>query len=68
MTRDEYDEVVRLVCPYCRQGRVARQRPDTREWVHDINDNNIQSHTICWATGLKNSRFASGWDESKPNG
>lgn len=58
ITLDEFDEIVRLVCPHCRKGDASRFRADTKEHVHDTTDKSVTSHTICWATSLKTSRFA----------
>lgn len=57
MTSDEFSEIIALVCPHCRKGLAARQRTDTKEWVHDIACENARTHSICWATGFRNSRF-----------
>jgi hypothetical protein len=58
MTRIEFQEIVQLVCPYCRKGIESRQRHDNGEFVHDMTRQGVISHTICWATGLKNSKYA----------
>lgn len=54
MTPEDFQEIVKLVCPHCRDGKEAKQRPDTKEWTHST----ATSHTICWASGFRNSRFA----------
>lgn len=56
LTPDEFQEIVCLVCPHCRNGLVARRR-ENGEWCHDVADGGRRSHTLCWANGLKNSRF-----------
>lgn len=58
MTRAEYDEAILKICPNCRKGLVARQRQDTKEWTHDYGTGPSFSHTLCLASGLRNSRFA----------
>ena len=35
MTRDEYFQKIRDLCPTCNAGVPVRYRPETREWVHD---------------------------------
>lgn len=54
MTKSDFEEIVKLVCPHCRAGLVAKFRIDTNEWVHTT----ASSHTICWASGFRTSRFA----------
>lgn len=62
MTPDEYQEVIRLVCSRCRMGEQPRYRKDSREWIHDKYEQvglaNRHTQMPCWATGLRNSRFA----------
>lgn len=59
MTPAEFHEVCLLVCPYCSKGLTPDQRPATREWVHNIRGRGfVLTHSICWANGLRNSRFA----------
>jgi hypothetical protein len=58
MNPDEFNEICVCVCPYCRGGHPLRQRADTKEWVHDMKIRNGQQHSICWATGFRNSRFS----------
>ena len=54
-TQREFDAVCRSVCPHCAKGHTARQRSDTKEWVHDIGGGQTQKHTICMATHFRNS-------------
>ncbi len=66
MTRAEFDEICKLVCPQCRLGEVPTQRSDNREWQHvSVREmkfggkpGSVQSIGVCWANGLRNSRFA----------
>lgn len=53
-----FREVCELVCPHCRAGFPARKRIRTNEWVHDMKGASAIDHTICWASGFRNSRFA----------
>jgi len=59
---EDFQEIVRLVCPHCRTGHEATQRDDTKEWVHTITaprgNANVITHGICWANGLRNSAYA----------
>ena len=54
LSKEEFEEVCELVCPLCRTGATMRYREPTKEWVHDGNG----MHSICWASGLRTSRFA----------
>ncbi len=65
MTRQEFDQIVKATCPRCASGNVARQRTDTKEWVHDSVQPTggtfagaRQGHTLCMATNLRNSDLA----------
>lgn len=58
LSKEEFQETMSLICPLCRKGLVAVQRPDTKEWVHGVTTGGVQTHSICWANGLRNSRFA----------
>ena len=57
MTRAEFDEICYVTCPHCRASATVAQRQDTGEWVHTMGKGGI-SHSICWASGFRNSRFA----------
>lgn len=54
LSREEFDEACELICPHCRSGMILRFRDATKEWVHDGSN----KHGICWANGLRKSRFA----------
>lgn len=57
MTSQEFDQMCRDICPHCNAGIVARQRPDTQEWVHDsvFGTRGVTSgHSICLATHWRN--------------
>jgi len=54
MTREEFDQIVKDVCPHCRIGVETRQREDTREWVHDLFKGTAVSHGFCLATHFRN--------------
>lgn len=57
MTRAEFDEACLLVCPHCAKKWAVVQ--DIRgEWTHVRQNNEVVTSTICWANGLRNSRFA----------
>lgn len=58
MTREEYQEAILAICPLCRRGLAVRKRLDTSEFVHDYATGASMSHTLCLASGLRNSRFA----------
>lgn len=58
MTRAEFDEICLSTCPYCENKIALRQRLDTAEWVHDERKGATVIHTICFASGFRNSRFA----------
>lgn len=57
LLKSECDEIIALTCPHCQRGLVARQRADTKEFVHDTGVRGSFSQTLCWATGFRNSRF-----------
>jgi len=54
LSKEEFNEACELICPLCRSGATLRFREATKEFVHDANS----MHSICWASGLRNSRFA----------
>jgi hypothetical protein len=54
MTREEFDETCRDVCPHCKAGVKLRQRDDTKEFVHDLFRGTALSHGICLATHFRN--------------
>lgn len=56
MTPEEFAEAVNAICPHCRRGYKVQQRDDTKEWVHSHTSGSF-SITICWADGLRRSRF-----------
>ncbi len=62
MTQQEFADFVRSICPHCAKGAVARQREDSKEWVHDFAPTGAnfqrQGHTICMATHFRNSKMA----------
>ena len=58
LTPDEFEEVCGLVCPHCRAGQPIRKRDDTGEYVHDAILNTSHAHALCWANGLRTSRYA----------
>lgn len=58
MTRSDFDEICLATCPYCANNTKLRQRLDTAEWVHDERKGTAVLHTICFASGFRNSRFA----------
>jgi hypothetical protein len=35
VTREEYNEIIKMVCPHCRTGTALRQRKDTGEFIHE---------------------------------
>ena len=56
MTPDEFAQTCRDICPRCNLGSVARQREDTREWIHEASDiaKGTMTHVICFATHFRN--------------
>lgn len=54
LTSEDHEDICRTVCPHCKDGHVARQRPDTKEWQHQMGGG-AMTITICWANGLRNS-------------
>lgn len=67
LTRDEYEEVVKLSCRHCAAGNEPRWREETREYVHDVTrplpNGGIVSHSFCLATGIRRA-----YQEGKLNG
>lgn len=61
LSPEEFAEVIRLVCPMCRAGRMATVRDDTGEFVHNETTpagGGIRFETqLCWASDLRRSRF-----------
>ena len=58
ISKEEFYEMCQAICPHCRNGNTVIQRTDTLEFVHNNVKGSQFSHTICWASGLRNSRFA----------
>ena len=64
MTRTEFEDLCRAVCPHCaadqcRTQPSLRQRIDTGEFVHDsVVQRPGISHTLCFANYLRNSERA----------
>lgn len=48
----DFGDLVRIVCPHCARGIEVRYRPETTEYVHDINKGLSFSHSLCLANGL----------------
>ena len=53
LTDQEFQEACIAICPHCRAGKNLRRREDTLEFVHDGVTGNPNSHSICWANGLR---------------
>lgn len=49
----DFGDLVRTVCPHCARGVEVRYRPETTEYVHDINKGLSFSHSLCLANGLR---------------
>lgn len=58
LTKDESDEACREICPHCKSAMPLRFREGTQEWTHDSNNKGAVVHALCWANGLRKSRFA----------
>lgn len=58
MTKDEFEEICRVTCPYCEVDEKPQQRMDTGEWTHTKGKGTTIIHSICFASGFRNSRFA----------
>lgn len=56
MTSEQFAQMCRDICPRCNAGSVARQREDTKEFVHDASDiaKGTLTHMICFATHYRN--------------
>ena len=54
MTRDEFEQECRKLCPLCASGTQLRYRPETREFVHDSRSQASFSITICRANKFRN--------------
>lgn len=54
MTRGEFEETCRDICPQCKAGIAIRQREDTKEMVHDSYRGNAISHSFCLASNFRN--------------
>lgn len=62
---DEFDELVKLICPHCRRGVPSQFHPIQNEvghnWVHPTqprpDDADMLGYAACWASGLRLSRF-----------
>lgn len=50
---EDFDQLCRIVCPYCADGVALRYRPETAEYVHDKKVSNAITHSFCWANGLR---------------
>lgn len=59
MTTDEFSQMCRGICPRCNAGSAARQREDTKEWIHDASDiaKGTMTHMICFATHWRNKNM-----------
>jgi hypothetical protein len=78
LSRSDYETIVKLCCPHCDAGGVAKLRASTNEWVHDSVPvrtagryaggamGGTFSHTICWASRFRNSAYAPRRDPEHP--
>lgn len=51
---EDFEDICRVICPHCRAGHDPKQRPDTKEFQHQMGGG-AMTITICWANGLRNS-------------
>jgi len=59
LTADEFTEIIKLVCPMCRAGRLAAVREDNGEFVHTETGGGVRfQQQLCWASNFRRSRFA----------
>lgn len=51
MTREEFDQSVKEICPNCAAGIPVRFREDSKEWVHDraVGRGALFAHSLCVA-------------------
>jgi hypothetical protein len=70
LSRSDFDEIARLVCPHCAAGDLARRRESSGEWVHStmrtVGTGGAFTHGLCWANRLRNSAYAPAADPEKP--
>jgi hypothetical protein len=64
LSKEEFDEACRCICPQCAKGLLAERRGDTGEFCHNAITNppgakgtSVIAHSLCWANGLRLSRF-----------
>jgi hypothetical protein len=71
LTPEDFGNIVKLVCPHCAAGVVARKRASTGEWIHDrshVTPHGSQfNHGLCWASRLRNSTYAPPDDPLNPH-
>lgn len=69
LSPSEFYEACKAICPICRRDGPVTQRNSTGEWVHNQTEKsgagNVVSISLCWADGLRRSRFA---PKGKKNG
>ena len=57
LSRAVYDELVIAICPSCAAGLKPQRRPNG-EWQHQVGNVGRVSISLCYASGLRNSRWA----------
>jgi hypothetical protein len=70
LTADDFQNIVKLVCPHCAAGDIASKRDSTGEWIHNrmrtASAGSQFSHGLCWASRLRNSAYAPPDDPENP--
>lgn len=59
LTPELWQELLLLTCPHCARNDPPIQRPDSREWIHNMRRGAAHMHSLCLASGLRNSKYAS---------
>lgn len=51
LTSDQYDELLKMICPYCQYGIPDVRECDREVFVHSIPDTTVQG--TCWANRIR---------------
>lgn len=58
ISKSEFAEMIAIICPHCRGGSEPRYQAHSDEFVHQTSGKGTFTIAICWANGLRKSRFA----------